>query len=256
MLVVGVVFLVVDARRRHPVLGPQPARAAGERGLVSAGAPPPPRSIRSATSPSRSAPPRDDARLARRERLQVLVRLEVVHRGRDHRRLLGAVRDLRRAARAPGPVRVEPAQRAGGAERRLLVRHGPARPRRVLAGHRRLARHHDHRAGRDAARHRPRHRARARHRLLPRRGRRHPQPPHRDGPRAAGRARRPCWRIVSLGPSNLTIILVVGFVFAPVIARTVRAAVLQRARARVRRRGAIAQRAARPTSCSPRSCPT
>ena len=32
--------------------------------------------------------------------------------------------------------------------------------------------------------------------------------------------------IVSLGPSNLTIILVVGFVFAPVIARTVRAAVL------------------------------
>ena len=33
--------------------------------------------------------------------------------------------------------------------------------------------------------------------------------------------------IVSLGPSNVTIILVVGFVFAPVIARTVRAAVLQ-----------------------------
>jgi peptide/nickel transport system permease protein len=32
--------------------------------------------------------------------------------------------------------------------------------------------------------------------------------------------------IVSLGPSNLTIIIVVGFVFAPVIARTVRAAVL------------------------------
>ncbi len=32
--------------------------------------------------------------------------------------------------------------------------------------------------------------------------------------------------IVSLGPSNVTIILVVGFVFAPVIARTVRAAVL------------------------------
>ena len=32
--------------------------------------------------------------------------------------------------------------------------------------------------------------------------------------------------LVSLGPSNLTIIFVVGFVFAPVIARTVRAAVL------------------------------
>jgi len=32
--------------------------------------------------------------------------------------------------------------------------------------------------------------------------------------------------IVSLGPSNITIIIVVGFVFAPVIARTVRAAVL------------------------------
>ncbi|MDP9134197.1 MAG: ABC transporter permease, partial [Actinomycetota bacterium] len=32
--------------------------------------------------------------------------------------------------------------------------------------------------------------------------------------------------LVSLGPSNLTIILVVGIVFAPIIARTVRAAVL------------------------------
>ena len=32
--------------------------------------------------------------------------------------------------------------------------------------------------------------------------------------------------LISLGPSNITIILVVGFVFAPVIARTVRAAVL------------------------------
>ena len=32
--------------------------------------------------------------------------------------------------------------------------------------------------------------------------------------------------LISLGPSNLTIIFVIGFVFAPVIARTVRAAVL------------------------------
>ena len=32
VLVVGVVFLVVDAGRRHPVLGPQPARSAGGRG--------------------------------------------------------------------------------------------------------------------------------------------------------------------------------------------------------------------------------
>jgi peptide/nickel transport system permease protein len=33
--------------------------------------------------------------------------------------------------------------------------------------------------------------------------------------------------IVALGPSNLTVIIVIGLVFAPVIARTVRAAVLQ-----------------------------
>src|SRR4029453_11516960 len=63
----------VDARRRHPVLGPQPARAAGERGLVSAGATPP------AIDPVGEVavalgPPRDDARLARRERIQVLIR--------------------------------------------------------------------------------------------------------------------------------------------------------------------------------------
>ena len=55
---------------------------------------------------------------------------------------------------------------------RPLVRHRPARPRRVLARHRRRARHHDRRAARDAPRHRPRHRARPRDRLLPRRGRR------------------------------------------------------------------------------------
>jgi peptide/nickel transport system permease protein len=48
--------------------------------------------------------------------------------------------------------------------------------------------------------------------------------------------------IVSLGPSNITIILVVGFVFAPVIART-----SARPDCATRRR---------PTSCSPRSCRT
>ena len=78
----------------------------------------------------------------------------------------------------------------------------------------------------DAARHGPRHRARPRHRLLPRRRRRRPEPPHRDASSRCRSSSSRCWRIASLGPSNLTIIVVVGFVFAPVIARTVRAAVL------------------------------
>ena len=38
---------------------------------------------------------------------------------------------------------------------------------------------------------------------------------------------RPCSSITALGPSNLTLIIVIGLVFAPIIARTVRAAVLQ-----------------------------
>ena len=55
----------------------------------------------------------------------------------------------------PRTLSREPAQRRSrGAVAPTLVRHRPARPRRVLAGDRRLARHHDHRAAGDAAGHR------------------------------------------------------------------------------------------------------
>ncbi len=107
-----------------------------------------------------------------------------------------------------------------------LVRHRPARPRRLLARHRRRARHPHGRAARDAARHR------------------------RSAPRSASRwatsaawstrssaaSSMPSWRcrwsssrslaLAALGTSTATLIVVIGFVFAPIIARTVRAAVL------------------------------
>ena len=51
-------------------------------------------------------------------------------------------------------------------------------------------------------------------------------------------------------------IVVIGIVFTPIIARTVRSTVLQRARARLRLRSPAAGRAARRTSCSPRSSRT
>ena len=49
--------------------------------------------------------------------------------------------------------------------------------------------------------------------------------------------------IVALGPSRITLILVIGFVFAPIIAKTVRAAVLGERAARLRPGGATAERA-------------
>ena len=62
---VGVVYPGLDAGRRHPVLGPQPAHPAGERGLSERRRPTP------AIDPVGDVtvalgPPRDDARLARK----------------------------------------------------------------------------------------------------------------------------------------------------------------------------------------------
>ena len=67
-----------------------------------------------------------------------------------------------------------------------LVRHGQARPRRLLARHRRRARHPDRRAARPRILgHGPGHRARARDGLLPRARRRRAEPDHRGVPGAA-----------------------------------------------------------------------
>ena len=59
--------------------------------------------------------------------------LEDLHRRRDHRRLLGAAARSSAALVPARPVRDEPAQRPGGADARALVRHRPARARRLLA---------------------------------------------------------------------------------------------------------------------------
>ena len=94
---------------------------------------------------------------------------------------------------------------------------------RVIVG---VARHPDHRAAGDAARDGARHGARPGDGLLPRRRRRR---------RSAASSRR-SWRCrwsspacsasVALGASNRALIVVIGIVFTPLIARTVRAAVL------------------------------
>ena len=67
-------------------------------------------------------------------------------------------------------------------------------PRRLLARHRRRARHPDRRAAGDDPRHRPGHRAGPRHGLLPRRRRRRAEPDHRGVPGAAGDHHGPAGR--------------------------------------------------------------
>ena len=233
------------ADRRHPLLRPEPARPPGGRRVSAPGQPAPAGATEIGTaSPAAVGAHPDDARVATQERLALLRRSKSFIVGGDHRGLLGAVRDLRRAAGAEGPAGLGPDQRPAGALGGQLVRHRQARPRRLLARHRRRARH-----------------------------------PHR---RAAGRrssppswARRSAWsRATSAGavddvlsriieailalPTIIMALLVIvalgpvdgprssssiGVLFAPIISRTVRAAVLRRARARVRRRRPAAQRA-------------
>ena len=48
--------------------------------------------------------------------------------------------------------------------------------------------------------------------------------------------------LVALGPSTITVIAVIGIIFTPLIARTVRAAVLAERGAGLRRRGGTARR--------------
>ncbi len=63
--------------------------------------------------------------------------------------------------------------------------------------------------------------------------------------------------VAALGSrSTWTVIIVIAAVFSPIIARTVRAAVLGEARSRLRRGSAAPRRARRPTSCSRRSSRT
>ena len=80
-------------------------------------------------------------------------------------------------------------------------------------------------AARHLARHGARDRARARHRLLPRPDGRGDHARRRRVPRHPGRRHRPA-RAHGARASRLTVVLVIGIVFTPIIARTVRAAVL------------------------------
>ena len=130
-----------------------------------------------------------------------------------------------------------------------------ARPRRLLARHRRRARHPHRRAARDAARHDPRHRARARDGLLPRLRRRHPHALRRRPPRAPARHHRAARARRARASTRDGRSSSIGIVFAPDHRAHGARRRARGARARVRRRRRGSATSGRPTSCSPRSCP-
>ena len=137
--------------------------------------------------------------------------------------LCAALRDAHRSARPPGGRHPQQAPAAVG---RPPLRHRPPRPRRALPRDRRRADDPHHGPARNVARHRARHGASA-----------------SSPATTAGSWTRLTMRvvdamlavpviilallaIVSLGPSRVTLILVIGIVFSMIIAKTVRAAVL------------------------------
>ena len=163
----------------------EPAHPAGRRTLMDIVTVEPAPPIRA----GRPAPqPRSGRRRAARRSRLLLRRPGVHHRQHRHHRL-GHHGHPRRADHA-----VRPVQRllAGppAAEPGAPVRHRPARPRRPVAGHGRVARRAHRRAARGAARGRRRDAPRPDHGLLPRHGRRRPQPDRRGVPGPAGHPRR------------------------------------------------------------------
>ena len=160
--------------------------------------------------------------------------------------VLGRLRAVRLAHRAPRPVRDDLLDKHQPPSARALVRHRPARPRRLLPRHRRRARHPDRsrrsrpcsarcsapRSGwsmgyfRGLDRRRPVSRIVEAFLALPLVDRRAPGAGRRSAPR------------------RVTVIVVIGFVFAPIIARTVRAAVLRSASSTTSRRRGCAASAA------------
>ena len=100
VLVVGVVYLVGDADRRRALRAAQSADPLRRERPVSA--------VASSVGPADAVAPavQPNARAtARRETLRALLRSKTLHRRRDHRRLLGALRDLRPALGAQDPLR-------------------------------------------------------------------------------------------------------------------------------------------------------
>ena len=159
--------------------------------------------------------------------------------------------------RALRPLRRRPPELAGAAIGRALVRHRPARPRRVLARHRRRARHPDRRAAGHAARHRRRHaRSACVMGYFGGCGRRGGQPAHRRLPRAPAGHRGAAGPGRRSAPPTSTVIVVIGLSFTPIVARTVRAAVLAERELDYVAAAELRAREHRSTSCSSRSCPT
>ena len=202
----------------------------------------------------RRAPTRSSAAPGRRRRhrrsgqpsarrLKLLLRSKVVHRRIADRAVLGGLRDLRRGAGTGGPVRHRPAaaisQSPSGDHWFGTDRLGRDVMSRVIVGARDilivapiatvLATVIGTALG-------------SRDGVLPRRRRQHLEPLHRRLPGPADRDHRHAGDRVTRDRRRWTVIIVIAVVFAPLIARTVRAAVLQEREMEYVVGGAAAQR--------------
>ncbi len=136
-----------------------------------------------------AAPAASERAQARRETLRLLLPPPGVHHRQRHHHRLDHLRRARPADHAVRPVQ-RLLGRPSAAEPGALVRHRPDRPRRPVAGHGRLARRADRRPAGGPARSDGRHVPRPDHGLLPGPDGRHPEPPRRGVPGAAGHPRR------------------------------------------------------------------
>ena len=246
VLVIGVIYLVATLAADILYSRPEPADPVRRFARVSAAIAPHSTPERGRRRDRRPGAPRDAAADPAVE--------DRLGRDRDRERLDG-LRVVRLADRTAGPVQDEPDRQAPVAVGRALLRHRPARPRHLLPDHRRRPRRPHGRAARDP----PRRRCSER----------------RSGSRwatSAGWTDDFLSRIVeavlaiplvivaittlaATGASTVALIGVIAFVFAPIIARTVRAAVLAERELEYVTAARFAANARR-TCCSPRSCPT
>ena len=102
VLVVGIIFLIATLLADLVLLAPQPPHPLRERANDDRRRP---------HHPDQRSPHGDEARIARRERIRLLLRSPAFIARLRPRRHLGDLRDLRRADRSAGPSRRGPAQR-------------------------------------------------------------------------------------------------------------------------------------------------
>ena len=218
VIVIGIVYMLATLSGRPDHRLDEPADPAGREPLMDV--------IVEPTPPSRpmAAPAASERSQARRETLRLLLRRPAFIIGNIV--IIGwiicAVLGERITPYDPfndfsaGPPAAQPGALDG---------HRPARPRRPVAGHGRIARRPHRRAAGRPARRRRRHVARPRHGLLP-------------GPVDDVLSRLveaflalpvilvALLTLVVLGTSPLVVVFVVGILFTPIVARTVRSAVL------------------------------